>query len=246
MACGSAGLPKRYARFFDAVHASLAPGACGPDSRIVVEVVAIFSPERGVGRTTLAVNLAWSASQAGHATLLWDVDENGGAGRLLGRAAGNAPVPPAPFPTQMDKLDLLVAPAENWHLSLLSTSYQRIIIDCGPELKPGVVKLLRSAGAILVPLGVSATAQEALAAVVASLDEAKARMAPLLPVFTKADRRRASHRDALAAYETWPMVPYSGAVGATAGTGTALGKIAPRSPAARACRKPVERKSTGG
>ena len=153
---------------------------------------------------------------------------------LLGRAAGNAPVPPAPFPTQMEKLDLLVAPAENWHLSLLTTSYQRIIIDCGHQLKPGVIRLLRSAATIIVPLPVTADAQEALDRIVASLDAAKARSAPLLPVFTKADRRRASHREAVALRTDWPLIPYSGAVGATSGTGAALGKIAPRSPAARA------------
>jgi chromosome partitioning protein len=200
----------------------------------VVAVVAIFSPERGVGRTTLAVNLAWCASQAGQRTLLWDVDENGGAGRLLGRAAGNAPVPPAPFPTQMEKLDMLVAPAENWHLSVLSMSYDRIVLDCGPELKPGTVRLLRAAAAVIVPLGVSADAHDVLAGIISSLDAAKARTAPLLPIFTKADRRRASHREAIAVRTDWPLIPYSGAIGATSGTGAALGKIAPRSPAARA------------
>ncbi|MBV9840929.1 MAG: ParA family protein [Sphingomonadaceae bacterium] len=197
-------------------------------------VVAIYSPERGVGRTTLAINLAWCAAQAGHRTLLWDLDPNGGATRLLSRHSGGAPVPPAPFPTQTDGLDLLAAPAEGWHLQLLSTSYERIVLDCAPELDASITRLFRSAAAILVPMNVSADAQALLDDVVGRLDAAKARKAPLLPVFTKADRRRASHREAIASLTEWPMIPYAGAVGATSGTGAALGKIAPRSPAARA------------
>jgi chromosome partitioning protein len=200
----------------------------------VTAVVAIYSPERGVGRTTLAINLAWCAAQAGRRTLLWDLDPNGGATKLIGRGAGGAPVPPAPFPTQTEKLDLLAAPAEGWQLQLVSVDYARVVLDCPPELDGATTKLLRSAAAILVPMGVTADSQQVLDDVVARLDSANARRAPLLPVFTKADRRRASHREALTLKTDWPMIPYAGAVGATSGTGAALGKIAPRSPAARA------------
>ena len=47
-------------------------------------VVAVYSVKGGVGKTTLAANLAWCASQNGYRTLLWDLDAAGGAGFLYG------------------------------------------------------------------------------------------------------------------------------------------------------------------
>ena len=48
-------------------------------------VIAAYSVKGGVGKTTLAVNLSWSASQAsGLNTLLWDLDAASGAAFLLG------------------------------------------------------------------------------------------------------------------------------------------------------------------
>src|SRR5688572_27198225 len=47
--------------------------------------VAVYSMKGGVGKTTLAANLAWaSAVQSGLRTLLWDLDAQGGAAFLLG------------------------------------------------------------------------------------------------------------------------------------------------------------------
>ena len=57
-------------------------------------VIAVYSVKGGVGKTTLAVDMAWrSAMKSGHSTLLWDLDPQGGAGWLLGlpdRSEGNA------------------------------------------------------------------------------------------------------------------------------------------------------------
>ena len=48
-------------------------------------VIAVYSMKGGVGKTTMAVDLAWRfAQRGGHQTLLFDLDPQGGAGFLLG------------------------------------------------------------------------------------------------------------------------------------------------------------------
>jgi cellulose biosynthesis protein BcsQ len=45
--------------------------------------VAVYSMKGGVGKSSLAVNLAWEAGRTGKA-LIWDVDAQGAASFLLG------------------------------------------------------------------------------------------------------------------------------------------------------------------
>jgi chromosome partitioning protein len=84
-------------------------------------VIAVYSLKGGVGKTTLAVNLAWSsAMQSSRRTLLWDLDPQSAASFLLGaegKAKGAAQavfardVDPAKLihPTAIERLSLLAA-----------------------------------------------------------------------------------------------------------------------------------------
>jgi chromosome partitioning protein len=48
-------------------------------------VIGVYSLKGGVGKTTLAVNLAWYAAiQSSRRTLLWDLDPQSAASFLLG------------------------------------------------------------------------------------------------------------------------------------------------------------------
>ena len=52
-------------------------------------IVAVYSAKGGVGKTTLAVNLAWASSALSRRrTLLWDLDAQGAASYILGQELG--------------------------------------------------------------------------------------------------------------------------------------------------------------
>jgi cellulose biosynthesis protein BcsQ len=50
------------------------------------KVIAVYSMKGGVGKSSLAVNLAFEAARTGKA-LLWDVDAQGAASFLLGQVS---------------------------------------------------------------------------------------------------------------------------------------------------------------
>ncbi len=92
----------------------------------MARVIAVYSMKGGVGKSTMAVNLAWcSAGASARRTLLWDIDAQGAASFLFGRdpptgkgaGSGRAKrifareVTPASMiqPTDWPRLDLLAA-----------------------------------------------------------------------------------------------------------------------------------------
>jgi cellulose biosynthesis protein BcsQ len=86
-------------------------------------VIAVYSVKGGVGKTTIAVDLAWRAARAtaqgpGHRTLLWDLDPLGGAGFLLGQPERRAERAASIFQRDGRPRDL-IAPTVYPGLSLL-------------------------------------------------------------------------------------------------------------------------------
>jgi chromosome partitioning protein len=151
-------------------------------------VIAVYSVKGGVGKTTLAVDLAWrSAVQSRHMTLLWDLDPQGGAGWLLGeperigrRAASVFQNDGRPrdliVPTRYARLSVLQSDESLRTLSIalarigkrrrlakltaaLSADYPRIIVDCPPVLNEISDQIMAAADLLIVPLPASPLAR---------------------------------------------------------------------------------------
>lgn len=222
--------------------------------------IAIYSLKGGVGKTSLAVNLAWcSAMLSARRTLLWDLDPQAASTFLLGGTAGRAQaqavftkdIEPATLarPTAIDRLDLIGADASLrgldllFHeldkkkrlaklLSQLDSAYDRMLLDCPPGLTETSEQVMRAADLIVVPVIPSPLSERALDEVTRHLG-GKAKV-PLMPVHSMVDRRRKLHAQALERHPDWPVIPMASIVESMAARRAPLGAFAPRSPGARA------------
>lgn len=227
-----------------------------------MSVIAVYSVKGGVGKTTLAANLAWcSASAAAQRTLLWDLDAAGGAAFLMGldpvarhRAGGvftrerdpASAIRPAPYPL----LDVLPADDSLWALdrqlamlgkkrrlakltAALSDTYARIVLDCPPVLNEISAQVLRAADLVVVPLPPSPLSARAFDLVTQAVRETGRKHPPMLPVLSMVDRRRALHRDAMDANPGWPVIPWASAIEQCAVRRAPAGVFAGSSPGAR-------------
>lgn len=211
-----------------------------------MSVIAIYSPKGGVGKSTLAVDLAWRcAAYGGHRTLLWDLDVQGGAGYLLGldedmrqRAASVFQREGRPHqlttPTPYDRLDILNADeslrALPVHLArigirkrlahltqMLRRDYDRIVLDCPPMQNEVSDQVIAAADVLIVPLPPSPLSARALDLLRKDLTRNHPRHPPILPVLSMYDSRRRLHREAREGkMAPFPVIPNSSALEQTA------------------------------
>jgi len=221
--------------------------------------VAIYSLKGGVGKTTLAVNLAWcSATLSARRTLLWDLDPQAASSFLLssgGKAKEQAQsifsrdVEPSKLiqPTGIDRLELIGADASLrgldhlFHeldkkkrlqklLTGLHKSYDRILLDCPPGLTETSDQVMRAADLIVVPVIPSPLSERAYAEVVKHLaGHLGAKGAQVLPVHSMVDRRRKLHAEALERHPDWPVIPMASVVESMAARCAPVGAFAGKS-----------------
>lgn len=164
-----------------------------------MKTVAIYSLKGGVGKTSLAVNLAWAAAtRSGHRTLLWDLDAQAASSFILGGDAASGGEARTIFArdaapqaliraTAIPGLDLLPADASLRNLDSffaglgkkrrlhrlteqLGARYDRVVLDCPPGLTETSEQILRAADLIVVPVIPSPLSRRALDEIVAYLD----------------------------------------------------------------------------
>jgi cellulose biosynthesis protein BcsQ len=205
------------------------------------KIIAVYSLKGGVGKTTLAVNLAAEMAQVANGkVLLWDLDPQSATSFILGQDDGAKPQAEAMFekqispeklirPSALARLDFLpadrslrgldglfAAVGKKRRLAKLIGSvagtYDRIILDCPPGLSETSEQIFRAADVIIVPLIPSVLSRRALDEMVAYLNEKHKSHAPLLPVFSMVDRRRKAHKLALAAQPDWPIIPMASVI----------------------------------
>jgi cellulose biosynthesis protein BcsQ len=226
-------------------------------------VIAVYSVKGGVGKTTIAANLAWClAAQAGRTTLLWDLDPASGAAFLFGLEPGIKPKAARIFRGKDDpagqivasgyeRLDLLPADESLRGLDSrlgelgkkrrlaklaeeLSRRYERIVLDCPPVLNETSAQVLRAADLVIVPLPASPLSRRSLETVREHLKAIAKHHPPILPVLSMFDARRTLHKHLREEMPNWPMVPMASAIEQVADRQRPVGSFAPSSAGAQA------------
>jgi chromosome partitioning protein len=174
-------------------------------------VYAVANQKGGVGKTTTAVNVAAGIAQAGHTTLLVDVDPQANATLGLGLSrqaepnlyevlSGEVEAGDALHPTAIDHLTLIPAGpdlasanielprlpgSETWLREALEPVRDRFaytLLDCPPSLGPLTVNALVAADRVLVPVQSEYFALEGLAGLLDTVSLIQRELNPRLTV----------------------------------------------------------------
>ena len=191
----------------------------------MTKVVALYNIKGGVGKTSAAVNLAWTAAEQGARVLLWDLDPQGAASYLLRirpkvRGGGAKLVRGKSDPSALvkgsdhERLDLLPADFSyrNMDLALDATKrptrglqrvlapllhdYDLVFLDCPPAISLASESVFAAADVLLVPLIPTPLSIQTYRQLQRFVAGEVAKPRPqILAFFSMADGRKALHRE---------------------------------------------------
>jgi len=228
-----------------------------------VATIAVYSLKGGVGKTTLAVNLAWCAARnSARRTLLWDLDPQAASTYILTPRKKQGDRAQAIFTkdvaarklvrhSDVEGLDLIGADRSLrqldhvFHeldkkkrlaklLGELDGDYDRLVLDCPPGLTETSEQVMRAADIIIVPVVPSPLSIRAFQEVEEHIAKLGKKGAPLMPVHSMVDRRRTLHRESIERHPEWPVIPMASAIEAMGVHRAPLGSYSPRSAASKA------------
>jgi cellulose biosynthesis protein BcsQ len=188
-----------------------------------VKVLACYAVKGGVGKTAVAVNLAWLAAEDGQRTLLWDLDAQaaatfllrgktkvrGGSRRLLQgksdasraiRSTADENLDLLPADTSYASTDIDLGAAKNSEervkkvLAGFAADYDLVVLDCPAGLSLLSANIVRAADVVLAPIVPSPLSLRTLDQVVDLAGQVGGKAA-VVAFLSMVERRRALHRD---------------------------------------------------
>jgi cellulose biosynthesis protein BcsQ len=189
-----------------------------------MNVLAVYSIKGGVGKTSSAVNLAYTAARNGYRTLVWDLDPQGASSyyfrikpKIKGGSkeliAGKRELDGLIKGTDFEKLDLLPADFSFRNLDLvldakkkptqqlkkllrpLAQEYDFIFLDCPPNISLLSEAVFEAADVLLSPIIPTTLSLRTLEQLKKFIEDNGLNKLALVPFFSMADRRKKMHRD---------------------------------------------------
>ena len=189
-----------------------------------MSIIACYNIKGGVGKTTTAVNLAYTSAKEGKRTLLWDLDLQSGAGFFLKArkpdlksiklfANGRSGMKEVIQPTEYELLDILPAdfslhkldryldstkkPKQRLAklLKTIAKRYDHIILDCPPGYSLLTQNIFNSSTAVISPVLPNPFSIENLDVLRRRIKKNASKDLLLFPFFSMVDRRKRLHRE---------------------------------------------------